>query len=108
MSGFKDFVQSDLTTFFNSSEFASYHVINDKEILCVIDEDLIHERRLQSRTEAVDGVFSKEIILYARAADMECEPLRGEEFRLDGSLFFVEEVGHIGGVLEITLVANES
>ncbi|ADE57242.1 hypothetical protein [Aminobacterium colombiense] len=108
MSGFKDFVQSDLSTFFNSSEFATSHAINGKEILCVIDESLIHERRLQSRAEAVDGVFSKEIILYVKTVDIECEPLRGEEFRLDGSLFFVEEVGHIGGVLEITLVANES
>lgn len=109
MSRFKDAVKSDIRrVFINPLEFAEKHNINGKMIEAVVDRDVIKERQPKTATEYAEGIFIEEILVYVAADDLTRKPVKGEIFRLDGERYLVEEVAENMGILEITIMANES
>lgn len=111
MSAFKDAVAADIKrTFINPLEFAEWHDVNGTEVLCVVDSDIMDERKSQGsgNFDYAPGVFTAQKKLYIDAIDVARPPVEGELFRLDGERYLVDEVVINDGVLEITIEANET
>lgn len=107
MPGFKDYLASDISVFFNSDEFAELHDIDGQQVLAVVDIDILKVRS-DRRAERYDGVYKGEVTVYVKAADLPSRPVHGQHLRLDKKLYLVAECTENMGVLEITLEANES
>jgi len=104
----KDVIAADLSAvFFNIDEFAELHDIDGKQIMAIIDEDILKQRS-QDKRENFDGVYRGEIVLFVKAADFSKRPVKGQRLRIDGRLMMVDSCGESDGILEITLEANES
>ncbi|HOV79369.1 MAG TPA: hypothetical protein PK728_04625 [Bacillota bacterium] len=104
MAGFKDYLASDLVTFFNPDEFSEFHDIDGLQVQALVDRDVMKVRS----TQRYDGVYKGEVAVFVRAADLPSCPVYGQHMRLDGKLYLVAECGENCGMLEIILEANES
>lgn len=57
MNSFKEVIAQDISAIFlNEKEFADTYNIDGKDILAVIDTDLIHERNKRSYAEFAEGI----------------------------------------------------
>jgi hypothetical protein len=107
MPKLRDFLASDLPTFFNPDEFAEMHDFDGRQVLAVVDSDIL-KIRSNDKSEQYDGVYKGEVAVYVKAADLPARPVFGQQMRLDGKLYLVVECSEAMGVLEIVLGANES
>ena len=103
MPNFKDFLAADLATFMNPDEFAETHDIDGQQIACIVDSDILKERG-----QSVPGVYAGGKMLFVKTSDLEDRPVPGQYLRLDGKLYVVADCNESGGMLEITLGANEA
>ncbi|MCR4436165.1 MAG: hypothetical protein QHH06_10330 [Clostridiales bacterium] len=104
MSKFKDYINSDLSSFFNPDEFAEIHTIEGRELLVVVDND-----RLSQRTQKeYEGIYVGDLLFFVSAADYGTRPKPGEVVRFDQVPYEVFDVKEGGGVYEIILKASES
>lgn len=87
MADFKDYIQKDLDVFFNTDEFASKHIINDKEMNIIIDDDLLKERKLKS----AEGTFIGDILFSVRKSEFGNRPYNEEVIIFDGSTYRVTD-----------------
>jgi len=102
--GFKDQIAADMAVFFNADEFADWHDIDGKRLLCVVDDQVIRERDGGQRSQ-IDGLYLDEIILFVKQTDLQKVPVRGQRLKLDGKLYFVSKVSGTD-MLEIVLATN--
>ena len=108
MPTFKDYLNADMETFFNTGEFAEMHDIDGQEIPAVIDSDILKTRGNNQRDAQHEGVFRGELAVFVQSSYFPERPVIGQHMRLDGKLYLVEDCAEAQGVLEITLGANES
>lgn len=109
MTTFKGAVQADIdNTFLNVSEFADWHDVNGEQVNCVVDKDILQERKSAGSSEFTPGVFQHQILVYVAAADLPRRPVRDELFRLDGDRYLVADCAENMGMLEVTLEANDT
>ena len=101
MSKFKDAVKRDIeTTFINPEEFGDKHLLNDKEVICVVDTDALKEAKSTISNPFV-GVFVNAVTIYVKTADLEQKPVVGEQLFLDNNLYIVRNVSDEMGLLAI-------
>lgn len=106
MSAFKDTVRKDVkTTFINFDEFASWHNLNGKDVLCIIDKDITSE--MEARNRDIEGVFLNTLTIYVEDVDLKPRPVQGELLKVDRSFHLVKSVSDEDGVLAIVCVENE-
>lgn len=106
MSRFKDAIAQDVKqTFINPAEFAVSHVINGKEIVCVIDKFLTTEAT-DTITSPLEGVFVNALTIYVETGVIP-KPIEGEVLMLDDRMCLVKSVSDEMGVLAIVVEANE-
>lgn len=108
MSKLKDYLSSDLDTFLNTDEFAETHDIDGRQVDCVIDIDILQQLKYKDQQASYDGVYNSTKVLFVKAADMPDRPVSGQHIRVDGKLYLVKDCPEDGGMLEITLEANET
>ena len=112
MMSFKELVEQDnRTVFMNLDEFADIHVINVKEMPCIIDnnEMIDREKRYQyKRSLYADGVYLKEVLLYVKAEDFGPLPAVGRLLTLDKKSYIVSDAIDEGGIYSISLEANKT
>ena len=112
MMSFKELVEQDnRTVFMNLDEFADIHVINGKEMLCIIDnnEMIDREKRYQyKRSLYADGVYLKEVLLYVKAEDFGPLPAVGRSLTLDKKSYIISDAIDEGGIYSISLEANKT
>lgn len=110
MSNLKDVVKKDTELFLNLDEFSDIHDINGKEMLVIVDNDLLKDRPRQSveAYHAASGVYVAEKVIFVRESDLGYTPVIDQKFYLDGNLHMVTGCNSQMGILEITLTANES
>lgn len=112
MMSFKELVEQDnRTVFMNLDEFADIHVINGKEIPCIIDnnEMIDREKRYQyKRSLYADGVYLKEVLLYVKAEDFGPLPAVGRALTLDKKSYIISDAIDEGGIYSISLEANKT
>lgn len=108
MPTLKYYLNSDLSTFFNTDEFAEFHDINGQQIPALVDSDILKTRGNNQRDAQYEGVFRGEVAVFVQSSYFPERPVIGQHMRLDGKLYLVEDCAEAQGVLEITLGANES
>ena len=112
MMSFKELVEQDnRTVFMNLDEFADIHVINGKEMPCIIDnnEMIDREKRYQyKRRLYADGVDLKEVLLYVKAEDFGSLPAVGRSLTLDKKSYIISDAIDEGGIYSISLEANKT
>lgn len=106
---FKQLLQEDITNvFFNNEEFTDEHIIViDGETLRIsvsIDQNELLERQ---NKEYVEGVHTKQLIIYVKAAEFGKMPKIGSKFKLDGKEYLVIECLDEVGVYSITIEATK-
>lgn len=107
MGSFRDFLSSDLkNTFFNPKEFAEKHIINDKEIEIIIDNDKLKDRQYQMKK--AEGTYLGDVLFYAKKNDLPGKPVIGLHMKLDTKMYRVTEVNEDEEMYEITLGVNRS
>lgn len=76
MNSFKEIMAQDISAvFMNEKEFADIYNIDGKDILAVLDTDLVHERNKRSYAEFAEGVNQGQITLFASRNDFAHVPV---------------------------------
>ncbi|EBF7359643.1 sugar transporter [Salmonella enterica] len=107
MDSFKDVMARDISAaFLNVKEFADTYNIDGKNVLAVLDTDLVHERNKRSYAEFTEGVNQGQITLFVSRDDFTHLPVKDQLMVINGRSYVVNESADNSGVLEITLTIN--
>ena len=102
---FKDIVASDINNvFLNLDDFGEEHVVEDKNIICVIDESGMHEQQ----GGAVAAVGQSTMNLYAKSEDLPDRKGYGAELMVDGIPYIVNTWYENMGMSTVNLFISES
>ena len=105
---FDEQLHQDLSSvFFNCSEFAKEHDINDKTVPIIIDNDELLKLVLQ-KSDHSDGIFAGKIMFSVQEDVLGFEPFVGQCIALDGNSLYVTDAKHDNGVFTIIIEANRS
>ena len=98
--GFKDIVREDIRNIFlDTEEFGTPHLINDRKIPIVIDDNEMIEREKRSTgTDSAEGIYKRQILFYVAASEF--GPLT-----LDGRPYQITDAINEDGLYSISLKA---
>lgn len=100
---FKELLQQDVKdAFLNPAEFGETHMVNDKEMVIVIDDNELIGRQGQH----MDGIYKGQKLVYVASADFGPLPKQGSVFKLDGGTYTVDSAAAEGDICSITISAN--
>ena len=99
MSAFKDMVRRDRDIFFNPDELGEEHDINEKPVVCIIDDQTNRDRKGGAEFATAQST----VFFYARSEDLPPRREPGEELRFDGVPYTVETWDEDMGVSSIAL-----
>jgi hypothetical protein len=97
----KDYLASDMKTFFNAGEFGDMHNIDGREILIIMDSDMLKADKIK----ATDGTYLGDVLFYAQKSDFVEIPAIEQRMELDGELYKVNDIGEDNEMYKITLEA---
>ena len=99
----KEQFKTDLAIFFNDLELAELHLVANLNILCVID----NQQLVQRKANDVNGVFQGDLLFYAKADDLVTLVLAvGKPLIFDNAQYIISAISQLGGITEITLATN--
>lgn len=104
MSTFKEILKQDEATFLNEDEFSDKHNIEGKDVVILIDNDLLKERK----TKYAEGTYLGSLLFYIKKDDLGYRPAIGEHIKFDGEVKFVTDFQDDMGIYVITLGENMS
>ena len=91
---FIDFFAQDLsddTVWFNDSEFARFHNVNNKQILSIFVGNVRGQKlNIVVNNEYPEGITKSQGIFFCRAQELK-NVKSGQQFKLDGKLYTVSE-----------------
>lgn len=105
---FKEILRQDAKrVFLNPAEFGERHTVNGKQMAIIIDDNELTERekRMQSH---MDGMYTKQTLVYVSALEFGPLPRPGQPLKIDGTTFIITDSINEGGVYSIHLEANKS
>jgi len=101
---FKRWVDWDIdNVFINGEEFADSHLIDGRELSCVVDSDLYQKRN----SIAPGSVFASRLMLHISAEVLGYKPKQDQLMIVDGGRYIVLEVAENMGMFTITMEAAE-
>lgn len=107
MNSFKEVIAQDISAvFLNGNEFADTYKIDGRDMLAVLDTDLIKERNQRSYAEYAEGVNQAQVTLFVERKYFDTTPIKDQLMVIDGRRYIVGEAADNAGVLEITLTVN--
>lgn len=85
---FQDCAAADITqTFFNATEHANYHFVDEKKVLVILEEDKLNEHSSHweggTKQNFDTGLYDVHTILYLRVEDYGPKPKVGKPLVLD-------------------------
>ncbi|MEB3103080.1 hypothetical protein [Ferviditalea candida] len=98
---FKDYVNTDLSVFFNTGEFSDSVTIDGQQVNVVIDDD-----RLKKRSAEYGGVSTGMILYFVPVAAFSSRPQIGSTQIFNNRMYWVDDVSETAGVYEIVLNQN--
>jgi hypothetical protein len=108
METLKDLIANDnKNIYLDIREFGSKHNIDGKEIIAILDEDVLQERR-QVKIEQYPGAFVSDKVLFVIKEDLGYCPTFNQSMNIDGQYYNVTKAIDSDGILEVQLGANES
>lgn len=100
---FKDMLAQDAReVFLNPLEFGEARMIDGRETIILVDDDLLQKRRSMTNNPS-DGVYSAALIFYVLKSSMPQKPVVGADMKLDKRTFKVSDVQEDESVYTITL-----
>lgn len=109
---FKEQIAKDNSdVFMNFDEFADYHTINGKQMLCLVDNNELidREKRYQyKRSLYADGVYLKELLVYVKAEDFGPLPAIGRVCTFDKKSYLISDAINEDGIYSLCLEANKT
>ena len=106
MKTLKSIIESDSDLFINVNEFGEAHQVNGEVKNILIDKEQLKER--SSKNHNPDGLYTSDVLFYAKKSDFQAKPVIGENLELDEEWFVVNDVGEESGLYVIELVANRT
>ncbi|MFT5871115.1 MAG: hypothetical protein ACI8WT_000013 [Clostridium sp.] len=97
----KDYFVSDMKTFFNVGEFGEMHNVDGKDILIVMDSDMLKSNKIK----AADGTYLGDVLFYAQKSDFLETPVVEQRMDFDGEIYNINDIGEDNEMYKITLEA---
>lgn len=102
----KDMIARDNEfVFMNNLDFAEEHNLNGTICLAIV-EGLTTKERSSRLSQNYEGVYGSVVIVHVDKNSLVEVPVHGENFRLDGKLYYVEDCTEDLGLLTIELRRN--
>lgn len=109
---FKEQIAADTkNVFMNELEFSEEHIIDGKEMLCIVDNNELMARRVKYKYRSkfyVDKVGIKDILIYVRAEDFGVLPAIGRALMFDGKPYVICDAVNECGIYSINLEMNKA
>ena len=106
--GFKEVVDDDIqNVFMNSEEFGTKHTLNNREVICVIDEEKFQQKQKNGLISTEEGVFQNGFTLFIGKPHLNTRPHVGEKITVDNVKYEVAASKYDMGMYEIDLFRNE-
>lgn len=107
MNKFMEMVQNDhKAIFLNPAELGEMHDLNGVKCLASV-QSLTDKEKLVQQNVDFGGLAGKTINVFCTEYDLQEKPFKGQLFRLDGKIYYVQEVVNNYGMLKITLGVNK-
>ena len=104
---FKEQARRDVEqTFLNPNEMASAHIINGKTVVGVLTQDEFEKRMNRTSSEYAEGVSIHGAQFTCNSDELKRDPIRGEQWIIDGIKFVVDDVENRMGVHTVKLIKN--
>ena len=97
--------------FMNEDEFSEKHLINGKEMGCIIDnnEQIDRDKRYQYKKSLyADGVYIKQLLIYVKAEEFGALPAIGRAITFDKNSYIVSDALDEDGISSLCLEANKT
>lgn len=109
---FKEQVRRDVEqTFINITEMASAHIIESKgskvTVYGVLTEDAFEERVSRTASDYAENVSIHGAQFSCNSDALKRDPIRGEEWIIDGVRFVVDNVENRMGIHTVKLIKNQ-
>ncbi len=110
---FKDVVKRDIKkAFLNFDEFGELHLLNEKEVLVIVDENELTEREKKIRDSMSElqnrQLYYKQLLFYVAAEDFGPLPSPGRLLKFDGKQYVITDANNEDGIYSISLEATRS
>lgn len=92
----KDDMAADMSEFFNADEFAEYHVVAKKRILCILYE-------LNTNSREPEGIIPQQWQMQAKRQDLPAAMRAGDTLNIDGQIWIIDAFKDDIGVAVVTL-----
>lgn len=99
------------TVFMNKDEFPEKHMINGREMDCIVDnnEQIDREKRYQyKKSPYADGVYIKQLLIYVKAEEFGALPAIGRAITFDKKSYIVSDAIDEDGIYSLCLEANKT
>lgn len=107
MNAFRKMVEQDhKNIFLNAEELGEIHNLNGTECLASV-QSLTDKEKMAQQNIDFDRLGGETVNVFAVFSDVGEEPCRGQLFRLDGKIYYVQEVVNNYDMLKITLGVNK-
>ena len=101
----KDRMFSDIDrVFLNLEDFGESHTIDNKLVVCMIDDDAL---KIRSGSNEL-SVSESTLLLFAKESDLPKRKVAGEDLLIDGRVYIVDDWKVNLGIAEIVLHQNVS
>ena len=90
--------------FMNMQDFGEEHTIDNKKVVCVIDDDAL---KIRSGSNEL-SVSESTLLLFAKESELPKRKVAGDEILIDGRIYIVDDWKVNFGVAEIVLHQNVS
>lgn len=107
MNSFKELMAQDISAvFLSQKEFADIFNIDGKDMLAVLDTDLVHERNKHLYAQFAEGINQGQVVLFVSRNNFVDVPVKDQLMKINKRSYIVDEVSDNAGMLEITLTVN--
>ncbi|TXI91905.1 MAG: hypothetical protein E6Q33_09070 [Neisseriales bacterium] len=105
MRTFKDQLDIDINQIFlNLKEFADYHLLNNKQILCILDTNLVNTRKYNRVSSFDDSLYECDVVILYKYEAYPKVFVTNSECYLDNRKYHVQHFSCDDGVVELRLM----
>lgn len=101
---FKEQLKKDLGIFFNADECGEDHIIDNKVVNVIVDNETLKSRNKKE----YDGIVQADLLYFAKEEDLLKEPVPESMQIFDGVPYIIFDAKLDEGVYEVILQANKS
>ncbi len=99
----KDTIRSDnYNVFMNIGEMADSHLIDEREVICIVDNEQLQDNKIKS------GTYKGQLLIHVPLNSLQGKYVQGAAINFDDEDYIVADVVESDGMITMTLDVNES